>query len=81
MSNKVELWVEVKMRASNGYKVDEDKLREAYARYGYDWDDNYGPQPDSDDIERILYDVIGEGWWEDAYKYPELDEVDFYVED
>ena len=81
MSKTIELCVEVKMRATNCYKVDEDKLREAYARYGFDWDEQRGPQPDSDDIERILYDIIGEGWWEDAYKYPELDEVDFHVED
>ena len=50
-----------KIRASNCYKVDEDKLREAYARYGYVW-------------------IIEEGW-DDPHKAPELDEVDFYVED
>lgn len=81
--NKIRIEVDAKIRYTGKYEVDEKELREAFNRYGYDWDaDGWDePRPDEETMQRILDDLLGNRWWEDALSAGLLDELEVYEAD
>ena len=78
--SKIKIETTVKIAYTGRYEVDEEKLRETFRQYGYDWDaDGWDePRPDEETMQRILDDLLGNRWWEDALSAGVVDELEVF---